>query len=400
MLRRFEPHVPGLIYAGLLALVAVAAMNNQNNLLFWVFGVMLAALVISAFVSTFVMWSLQVRRVDPQHGQVDQPLVVRYAVTNRNRFLPAFNLHIRETLPSGHSQNRVDWRRIMQPAEAWVMHVAPRETVHGESVFWPTRRGEVVFDMTQVNTTFPFGIIRKSRAFRQPQHTLIYPRVFALKRGVLASINMSGLLGAKVSSHAGAGDDYFGLREYRGGDSMRHIAWKRSARTDDLVTIERASPSPSRLRVVLDLTTPTDKLQVADASEAREIEENAISLVASLLHAAHLEGYEIGLTVMGSDMMPIALRRNRWHLNKMMAALASIDLDTPRVAASPGPVRDAERAGIVVIAPDRIAPLVGREQALYLSARHMSSLLAEPELIKHESRPAPRREVLHPEAAA
>jgi len=400
MLRRFEPHVPGLIYAGLLALVAVAAMNNQNNLLFWVFGVMLAALLISAFVSMRMMWSLRVRRVDPQHGQVDQPLVVRYAITNRGRLLPAFNLHIRERLPRGQRFDQADWRRIMKPAEAWVMHVAPRETVHGETVFWPTRRGQIALAAIQVNTTFPFGIIRKSITVSQPQHTLVYPRVYSLKRGVLASINMNGLLGAKVSAHAGAGDDYFGLREYRSGDSMRHIAWKRSARTDELVTIERASPSPSKLRVILDLTTPTEKLQIADANQARETEENAISLAASLLNAAHLEGYEIGLTVMGSEVLPIALRRNQWHLNKMMAALASIDLDATRLAAGPGHVRDAERAGIVVIAPDRITPLPGHEHALYLTARHMSSLVSEPEQIKHETRPAPRRDVLQPEVAA
>ena len=33
-----RPHIHGLIYTGLVMLVGLAAMNNQNNLLFWVFG--------------------------------------------------------------------------------------------------------------------------------------------------------------------------------------------------------------------------------------------------------------------------------------------------------------------------------------------------------------------------
>ena len=113
------------------------------------------------------------------------------------------------------------------------------------------------------------------------------------------------------------------------------------------------------------------------APSARELEERAISLAASLIHAAEREGYEVGLTVMGSDMTPIAPRKSQWHVRKLMAALASIDLDGPRSAVMPGPVRDAERAGLVVVMPDRIAMLPGRESAMYLSARQMANLVAE-----------------------
>src|SRR5688500_12852229 len=128
MLRHIHPHVPGIVYAGLLTLVGLAAMNNQNNLLFWVFGVMLAALFISAFTTAMFTWSLRVRRIDPQHGAVGEPLIVRYAVTNRSRALSAFNLHLQER----HDAGRAQWRNLMEPASAWVMHVGPRETVHGE----------------------------------------------------------------------------------------------------------------------------------------------------------------------------------------------------------------------------------------------------------------------------
>ncbi len=383
IVRRVQPHVPGLIYTGLLMLVTVAAMNNQNNLLFWVMGVMVSVLVISAGASALMMWSFRIRRIDPRHGSVGEPLIVRYALTNRRRLISAFNIHIQERTAGGEAGNAGNWRRLMSDASAWVMHVGPRETVHGEAIFWPLRRGKVMFDRIVVSTTFPFGIVRKSITISQPQHTLIFPMLYQLRRGVLGAISPAGLIGSKVAQHAGAGDDYYGIRELKPGDNIRHVAWKRSARTDEMVVIERTSPSPARIRVILDLTTATQKLHVEPGglAEARELEERAISLAASILHEADLEGYQVGLTVLGIDMPAISVRRNPWHLRRIMAALASIDLDgnrTPLEAAGRGKIRDAERASLVVVSPDRVQPLTGRENAWYLTARQLESLTVAP----------------------
>ena len=87
-------------------------MNNQNNLLFWVFGVMLSGLLISAGLTVVITRSLRVRRMEIQHGSVGEPLVVRYAVTNRNPLLSAFNIHVEERA-AGPAAN---WSKMMKPA--------------------------------------------------------------------------------------------------------------------------------------------------------------------------------------------------------------------------------------------------------------------------------------------
>jgi uncharacterized protein (DUF58 family) len=318
--------------------------------------------------------------LDPHFGAVGEPLIMRYALTNRSRWLSVFNLHIEEMPSAARGRSRAGeaptGALFMRPADAWVMHAGPRETVHGEAVFWPTARGEARFDRLRVWTSFPFGIVRRSRVIAQPQHTLIYPRLYELRRGLLHSIAPMGIVGSRLAHHAGAGDDFFGLREHRPGDSLRHISWKRTARVDQLVSIERTAPAPAKLRVVLDLTVPTDRLPGAagDAIRAREMEERAISLAASIVHAADLEGFEVGMTILGTSQPPIALRRNQWHFHKIMSALAGIHLDAERRSERPLPVRDAERAAIVVVAPDRAQPLGGREDALLLTASNLESL--------------------------
>ncbi len=388
MISRLQSHAPGLIYTGLLMLVGLTAMNNQNNLMFWVLGVLVAGLAVSAIISNFVIRSLRIRRIDPQHGSVGEPLIVRYAVENRSRLLSAFNIHVEERdlrMTEGQGQTGRNANTPIRAPLAWLMHIGPRDLVHGEAIFWPTQRGTMTFDVMRTWTTFPFGIIRKSRKFSQPQHTLIYPMMYELRAGLLGAITPKGFMGTKVSHHAGAGDDYYGTREYKPGDSMRHISWKRTARMDQLVTIERTSPSPAKMRIILDLTIPTEKLRVEPAGfdEARALEEKAISLAASIFHAADMDGYEIGLTVLGLTQPPIAVRRNQWHFHKIMAALAGLDLDSARIEARTQPIRDAERAALVVISPDRVQPITGgarggREDAWYLTGRQLTELAIKP----------------------
>ncbi len=376
MTRRFRLHFPGLIYAGLTGLVALAAFNRQNNLLFWILGALLCGLVISVLLSSLMMRGLRVRRLVAGHGIVGEALAVRYAVTNRSRFLPAFCVHLEESPSAGTGT----WLRLMAPARAWVMHLGPGETVHGEAIFWPARRGEASFDRLRVWTTFPFGIIRRSITISQPQHTLIYPLMYELRGDVLRALAPQGLAGSRVSPRPGAGDDYYGMREFRPGDSMKQIAWKRSACLDQLVCLERTRPLPARLRVIVNLVTPTDRLAVApgEARSGRQLEELAISLAASIVRAAHRAGFEVGLSLPGTGQPPLLIRRSAWHRTRLFSALAAIDLDAPRSAPAVPAALHGERAAQIMIHPDRIEPALGRDDAIHFSARHMEGLVAHP----------------------
>ena len=353
-------------------------MNTQFNLMFWIFGVLLSGLVLSGIVSGAMMMGLRIRRLDPQHGAVGEPLLVRYAVRNRLRLLPIFNVHIEELpvrtlLRRNDEIRRSAWQQFMAAAKAWVMHIAPRESTHAEAVFWPTERGRVQFDRMRMWTTFPFGIVKKSVTISQSQHTLIFPMLHELKRGVLRSLTPVGPLGMRMTQRSGTGDEYFGLREYRPGDSMRSVSWKMSARLDQMIAIERTQPSPPKLRVVMNLTRPTEKLR-SDKDEhnaKRLLEENAICLAASIIHAAHHDGYEIGLSIAGLESAPIRIRRSQWHEGKIMAALAAIDLELPRNESAYGVIPEAERAGLIVIHPDRVNPGIGREDAVHLTSAQL-----------------------------
>jgi uncharacterized protein (DUF58 family) len=384
--RRYHLHLPGVLYIALTLFVGVAAANRPNNLLVWVFGAMLAGVLISGVVSGGMLMGVRGQRFDPRRGVVGEPLVIRYAISNRSRWWPAFNLHIEELRASRRKGDESDgatpWQEAMRAADGWVMHVGPGDTVHGEIVLFPERRGRFVFDRFRVWTTFPFGLVRKSVSFSHRTETLVHPRVLRLKDGLLGSLSQGGLGGFRLSSTSGAGEDYFGVRDYRPGDSVRQIAWKRVALGQGIVSIERSSSSPPRIRVVLNLRTPTDRLKIATPGPtARELEERAIALAASLVALADREGYEVGLSVLGlvDERLPSPrspLRRGHWHVEKLMTTLAAIDLDARRDETAKLPDSDRDRAIVVAVHPDRAAPSIAPDGSWHFVATQLETLLA------------------------
>ncbi len=373
MKRRYHLHLPGTFYLLLTVFVGLsAAFSRYNNLLVWVFGVMLGAILISGLISGYMLMRVRIMRLDPGHGNVAEPLVIRYAITNRSRWFPLFDLHIEE-LPSS---SPTSWSLLMKGGNGWILHAGGGETVHAEAVYWPTARGRPEFTRFRVWSTFPFGLIKKSVTVSQVNHTLIYPRVYALRPRLIESVAPVGISGVRLSRQSGLGDEFFGTREYRPGDSVRQIAWKRAAGLDTLVTIERARASPPRLRVVLNLSKPTSQLRVDSGQSQDGLEEDAISLAASLLSEASSHGYETGLSILGYDIPSTPLRRSHWHLQKMLGALASIDRAAPRRAVVP--VGEVERCAVVAVHPDAAAPSLAPPEAVHLVATQLSRFV-EPE---------------------
>lgn len=357
----------------LLFLLAPAAVLQGNNILFWLLAVLVTIVLVSLVGSAWMLRGLEVRRHLPMHGSVGVPLVVRYEVHRRRRRLPAFGLFIDEELDAQrHGGLAADRSR------GWILHVGAGETVHGEAVLVPERRGRIEFTAFRVKTSFPFGLVRRHRRFVQPQHTLIYPQVYQLQHRVLAALTPQGPDGLRTTDHRGGGDDYFGIRQLRSGDSMRDIAWKLSAHRGDLLAIDRARPSPPRIRIVLDLSTPTGELQVGsdEPVSARALEERAIAMAASILKAATDRGLEVDVAVPGFEVPSLGFRGHAFHVHRVMTMLAGLDLDMER-RAGVGGVPVMERAGLVIIRPDRVRPLRHRSDAWYLTGRQLHELAVD-----------------------
>ena len=366
---RYQVNLAGVLYLVITLLVGLAATIRPNNILVWVFGLLLALIAISGFVSGASLYRMSARRVDPGHGRVGRPLVIRYAVRSGSRRVPLFDLTVSEL--EGDSSS--DWSRFSRPDPAWLMHVGPNEVAHGESVLVPNRRGRMRMDRFVASSSFPFGLLGKKVIISQPLEALVHPSTIPLSAGAIDRLFAGGGDGDRSGRSVGMVGEYAGLREYRSGDSIRSIAWKRSRSNDMPIVVQRATPSPRRMQLLLDLRRSTEELRLPEGVEARDREEAAITLVASIAETVILAGGEVGLRVAGTNIPDVQPQSGRRHLDRLLTMLAGIELDESRTAenfAIP-----ALRSGVlVVVHVDRVDPGFGHDAAVHLLPASLDTL--------------------------
>ena len=344
--KRPVPVHPLVVAIVLFILVTPAAILQGNNLSVWLLASMVVATLITFVWARFTIRHINIERVHTSKARVGQPFTVGYDVLNTSRFRPAFSLWIQEL------DTKKSWSNRFQQAMAWVMEVGPREKVRSDTIFWPTHRGVAYFENVRVKTSFPFGILHASKIIKQPWRVLVQPEIHRLRPNVLQAIISEGPLGQRSMRRGRGGEEFYGIREFQVGDTFGDVAWKASSKKGTLVSIERSRPSPPRLRVILDLTTPTHHLQCSE--DSRSEEEHSISLAASLLAEAQRQGHEFSLTVLGlPTSRDVGLRSGQRHLERLLGTLASLNLDDDRRKINPHMLRNNERVGRVVIRPDR-----------------------------------------------
>jgi uncharacterized protein (DUF58 family) len=120
------------------------------------------------------------------------------------------------------------------------------------------KRGPVGASGWRVGAGDPAGFFRLTRRCADAEVALVLPRFASL-----AGTRRSRELEASVAApRAGSGNELFGVREYRPGDSLRRIHWRSSARQGQLVVREYEPPGAQILTVGVDPSPPS--LEVAD----------------------------------------------------------------------------------------------------------------------------------------
>ena len=307
----------GLVYCSMMMFMGLAAINIQNNLLFGVFGLMIGILLVSGIISRMVLRKLEVRRVLPEHASVGRPARVDYVVTNRKHFWPSLSVTVAE-LDGNEAFTK-------QP-HAYLLHAAARGSATVQTRVTPKRRGLHAMDRYQLVTSFPFGFIKRAVIRRAEDSILVYPPTGDVDRRLIRRFRPSRSRGAETRPREGGGDEFYGVREYRPGDSPRRIYWRRSAARGlhagggTLVAKEFTQTAPPKVIVLVDTFSAPN----APAGAAAEV-ERAIAMAASVAQACLSGGLPVGLfawTSGGWEHLPPT--RGKRHGRDVMTLLARL----------------------------------------------------------------------------
>lgn len=155
----------------------------------------------------------------------------------------------------------------------------------------PMPRGRYRFSEATVSTTQPFGFWRFERPVTSNNAAIVVrPKRFGMNARQWLEGAVMHFSGHSPQGRAGHSSEFFGVREYRPGDSPRHIDWKATARLGELIVREFDDLAQPELLVVVDNHS---NLGLTDAGLARF--EESIRLAATAAETALQEGMSVGL---------------------------------------------------------------------------------------------------------
>ncbi|HEX3724958.1 MAG TPA: DUF58 domain-containing protein [Pirellulales bacterium] len=315
--RRISLCREGQYYLLVLLAVLLGATARQLNLLMLLGAMLAGPLLFSLIYGRLALARLAVLRLLPGQLRADQPLAVDVSLTNGWRWLGLWSLEVEDRVVRQRGGDAIG-----TPTDVTVYYprVAGRQTKHASYRGSLPERGQYVFGPLRVSTRFPLGLIRHTLTIDHPETLLVHPRIGRLTRewGQLVREHATG---AQRLRRGLLEADFYGLRDWRAGDSRRWIHWRTSARRGSLVVRQFEQRRSQDLALLVDLW------QSADASpREKEHVEQAISFVATLIaEACRQPGRQVILHVAAATALDRAGAATPNFLIEQMNALALIE---------------------------------------------------------------------------
>jgi uncharacterized protein (DUF58 family) len=270
------------VFALLLFGVLVAAINTGNNLLYLVLSTQLAVLVLNNLLAEWNLRGVEVARLLPAELFAEEAAAGAWLVQSRRRWGAIYGLQLEEEGGEGEA-DQADGRAVASvvvvPAGA-VVDVPARWT-------FPTR-GRNRLRGVRVESSFPFGLVRRWRMLDAPADVLVYPHAAP---GPTAAAHAAGGLAHADPRRPGRSGDFQGLRDYAPGDALHDLHWPTSARMDRPMVVVRTGEASEQVLV-----------RVSAATGARWEVELARATGQVVRHFSF--GHAVGLSLLGDELPP------------------------------------------------------------------------------------------------
>jgi len=306
--------IEGVLFITLTFLIGLAAINTGQNLLFLMFSLMLATLILSGLAARHNLRRLAVRRFYPLEFYAGQTVNGRIEIDNAKRLFASTSIGLEDVIGGpGHAP-----RPQTHSLRTFALMIPPRRRVSCAVRLTLPGRGLYTLRHVRILSRYPFGFFEKMQRHEIGGKLLVYPRLFPAL-AVLA--HCPHLTHDLEVDRKGAGSSLFGVRDYQPGDPVRLIHWKLSAKGHGYKVKEFEQEESRSYRLMLDLHAP------APPSEGLLADfEKAVSITATLARTLLREEAAVGLWTSTGN---IPLAAGPRHLRRIMRALAQIQLQPP-----------------------------------------------------------------------
>ena len=300
---------------GLVAvLLLIVALITRNGDIAWMILPFLAFLTAGILQTPDVeRLSLSAERILEQtrtNGIVS--IVVKLVIQNKG--VETVHLFIEETVQPGMKITEGELSR-------WVT-LYPGET-SGLTYAFTARRGNFSWKSIRTRVSDPLGLIETERLLPASAAIQVRPRIKKFKGISLRPRNTVHSPGSIPARMGGSGTDFFGVREYHPGDSLRTLDWRLTARHPrKFFTKEFEQEEIAEIGLILDARRKTD-LQIRGES----LFEYSVSAAASLAEMFLHQGHRVSLLVFGERMLTAFPGYGKKQLHRIMSCLSKARIE-------------------------------------------------------------------------
>lgn len=215
------------VYSAAATILLLSWVLNVPQL-YWMAGVLFLLPTGSKQFARLERRRLMVERTLPAVGHQGEVIPVRLAARNETA-LPKLYLSLVDQAPPGVE---------LLDSTPLPLHLAPRGSVEVEYSARLKRRGVRRFESVLLYSTDLLGLWDQRVPLAVGSEILVYPRVVQLPARLLVPELGGGSAPLETTDRKGEGSSFFGIREYRQGDPLRHVHWRTTARRGSLAVTE------------------------------------------------------------------------------------------------------------------------------------------------------------------
>ncbi len=294
--------------AGGAIFLTLAGLIRLNYLFISAGLVMLTFVVISSFLDVW-MPNVKIRRETTSDNIFeDGTMSVKFIIKNTG--LGIGFVEIYDSLPPQ--------ARIIKGSNYTLLYMKPWQEVSFEYSLKLPLRGHYHLGPVKMRVKDAFDLFYNERIEESIHSFSVFPQIEVLEEQVITSRAPKLLSGAMPLNVIGTGTEFYSLREFVPGDSLRSVNWKALAKKGKMMVNETVRED------VMDVILLVDAREVSAVGGGRDTPLE-MSCRAAATYAKQLldERNNVALMVYGDTIDRVDLDRGEHHLFKILTALSS-----------------------------------------------------------------------------
>ena len=294
--------------AGGALFLTLAGLIRLNYLFISAGMVMLTFVVLSSFLDVW-MPNVKIRRETSSDNIFeDGDMNVRFIVKNRGLGIGFVEIYD-ELPPQG---------RITKGSNYTLLYMRPWQEVSFEYSLKLPLRGHYHLGPVKLRVKDAFDLFYNEKIEESLHSFSVFPQIEVLEEQVIKSRAPKLLSGAMPLNVIGAGTEFYSLREFVPGDSLRSVNWKALAKKGKMMVNETVRED------VMDVILLVDAREVSAVGGGKDTPLE-MSCRAAATYAKQLldERNNVALMVYGETVERVDLDRGEHHLFKILTSLSS-----------------------------------------------------------------------------